>query len=307
MKAVNLSPGICLEGRKRMSEKYSNMIEKENKGRHIGSAEELTSKTISDFGEQCVNYRGNPGYYSSVEMLKDHFGPLLALDAVRGKRVADIGSGTGRIVNMLLDAGAAHVIAVEPSAAFSVLQANTAKRSDRVTYIINGRGDALPSNLSLDLVVSIGVLHHIPEPDPVVEAAFHALRPGGHMLVWLYGRESNEMYLRFAVLLRAVTKRIPHILLIAICTILNVTLDLYIFGCRLLPLPMRSYMRNVLSRFPRSVRKLTIYDQLNPAYAKYFYKNEAESLLRRAGFAAVSSWHRHGYSWSVVGQKTSDV
>lgn len=273
-----------------------------NKFRKTESAEELTSKTISDFGEQWVNYRDNPGYYGSVGLLGDLFGPLLSLDAVRDKRVADIGSGTGRIVNMLLDAGAAHVVAVEPSAAFSVLQTNTSTRSSRITYI-NSRGEALPSGLDLDLVVSMGVLHHIPEPDPVVDAAFHALRPGGHLLVWLYGREGNELYLKFANPMRAVTKRTPHFLLGALCSALNIALDLYIFGCRFLPLPMRSYMRDVLARFPRSVRKLTIYDQLNPSYAKYYTKVEAESLLKRAGFVAISAWHRHGYSWSVVGQK----
>ena len=267
--------------------------------------EELTSKTISDFGEQWVNYQENPGYYGSVSLLEDLFGPLLALEAVRDKTVADIGSGTGRIVNMLLDAGAARVVAVEPSAAFAVLRRNTAARQERVTYL-NIRGDALPADLNLDLVVSLGVLHHIPDPAKVVDAAFNALRPGGQMLVWLYGREGNELYLRFVEPLRAVTKRLPHALLELLCSTINVTLDAYIFLCRVLPLPMRDYMRNVLARFPRSVRRLTIYDQLNPAYAKYYTKGEAESLLVRAGFSNVISWHRHGYSWSVIGHKPAE-
>lgn len=83
--------------------------------------ERLSSKTISDFGVQWVNYKDNLGHYGSVELLADLFGPLFPVGAVRNMRVADIGSGTGRIVNMLLDAEAAHVIAVEPSNAFSVL------------------------------------------------------------------------------------------------------------------------------------------------------------------------------------------
>lgn len=267
--------------------------------------EQLTSRTITDFGEQWVHHRENPGYYGSAELLSDLFGGLLTLDAVKGKRVADIGSGTGRIVNMLLDAGATHVVAVEPSAAFAVLQNNTTARKDRITYIRN-RGDALPPNQDLDLVVSVGVLHHIPEPGPVVAAAFRALCPDGLMLIWLYGREGNELYLRFAGPLRILTKRIPHSALMAWCSVLNVFLGIYIFLCRYIPLPMRNYMRNVLARFPRSVRKLTIYDQLNPAYAKYYTREEAESLLKSAGFVNVSSRHRHGYSWSVVGTKPTD-
>ncbi len=76
---------------------------------------DLKTQTIEDFGEQWTAFRDNPGYYGSADLLSDLFGPLLSRDAVKGRRVADIGSGTGRIVNMLLDAGAEHVRAVEPS------------------------------------------------------------------------------------------------------------------------------------------------------------------------------------------------
>lgn len=88
-----------------------------------------------------------------------------------------------------------------------------------------------------------------------------------------------------------------------VCSVLNLLLDAYIFLCRIFPLPMRKYMSNVLARLPRSVRYLTIYDQLNPAYAKYYRKAEAEGLLARAGFVDVKTYHRHGYSWTVVGTK----
>src|SRR4051812_17995247 len=180
---------------------------------------DLKSRTIADFGEQWTAYRENPGYYGSADLLGDLFGPLLPPEALKGARVADIGSGTGRIVNMLLDAGAAHVHAVEPSAAIDVLRANTATRAAQVTYV-HGSGEQLPKGLDLDLVVSIGVLHHIPDPDPVVRAALTALRAGGRAVIWLYGREGNETYLRFAEPLRRLTTRLPHWLLVAVCTLL---------------------------------------------------------------------------------------
>jgi SAM-dependent methyltransferase len=268
---------------------------------HSG-AEDLTARTISDFGDQWTSYTDNPGYYGSVALLADLFGPLLDISAVKGARTADIGSGTGRIVSMLLAAGAERVYAVEPSRAFEVLKSNTAAQSARIEYL-NVRGDQLPPGLGLDLVVSMGVLHHIPEPGPVAKAAFEALRPGGRMVVWLYGREGNENYLRFAEPLRAVTRRMPHFALSGLSSALNVALDAYIFTCRHVRLPMRDYMRNVLARFPRSVRRLTIYDQLNPAYARYYTHDEALELLSSAGFADVQAWHRHGYSWTVIGTR----
>ncbi len=99
---------------------------------------------------------------------------------MRGKRVADIGSGWGQIVGMLLTLGAAHVVAVEPSDAFAVLKENTKDHADKVTYL-EVTADKLPVSPPVDLVVTYGVLHHILDPKPVVDACFRALKPGGKM------------------------------------------------------------------------------------------------------------------------------
>lgn len=259
-------------------------------------------KTISDFGEQWARYTSNDGYYASIELFADICGPILPLNEIAGARVADIGSGTGRIVDMLLSAGARHVIAIEPSDAFDVLKANTARHADKIEYI-KGKGEALPRNRNLDYVFSIGVLHHIPDPEPVVKSALNALRPGGRMLVWLYGREGNEVYLRFAKPLRAVTTRLPAPILAAVSHLLNAVLGIYIVLCRFLPLPMRSYINSVLARFSWRKRFLVIYDQLNPKVAKYYSRAEARELLQKAGFHDVRLYHRHGYSWTVIGTR----
>lgn len=263
---------------------------------------DLKDTTIKDFGEQWSAFRDNPGYYGSAVLLADLLGPLVALDELEGKTIADIGSGSGRIVNMLLDAGAGRVVAVEPSAAMDVLKDNTAARKERIDYL-QIPGDRLPPGLGLDYVVSMGVLHHIPEPVPVVRAAFEALRPGGRCIVWLYGYEGNETYLSLALPLRRLTVLLPHRVLVALSHVLEWTLTAYIGLCRIVPLPMRSYMRSVLAKFPRSVRRLTIYDQLNPAYAKYYTRAEAEALLPAGGFTDVKVYHRHGYSWTVCGTR----
>lgn len=68
-------------------------------------------------------------------------------------------------------------------------------------------------------------------------------------------------------------------------------------------LPLRGYMNNVIGRFLCSKRFLLIYDQLNPAVAKYYKIQEAEDLLGVAGFCNVRLYHQHGYSWIVIGEK----
>jgi SAM-dependent methyltransferase len=265
----------------------------------------LREQTIKDFGEQWTSYRDNPAYYGSSDLLADIFGPLLHIDTLREATLADIGSGTGRVVNMLLDAGAAHVFAVEPSDAYDVLKSNTLQRANNVTYL-KGPGEILPAGLDLDFVVSIGVLHHIPEPRPVLSAMRNALKKGGRAFVWIYGREGNESYLQIAEPIRRVTTRLPHRMLAGLCFTLAIALSLYIWLCRWFPLPMRTYMRSVLAKFSFEVRQLTIYDQLNPAFAKYYREEEARALLEANGFVDVRLFHRHGYSWSVIGTKPDD-
>src|SRR3954462_15654152 len=171
--------------------------------------DDLQARTIADFGEQWTSYPDADGYFGSVELFNDTFEPLLSDRDVAGKRVAEIGAGIGRFVSVLAQAGASHFIALEPSAAFRVLGASTAQFRDRITYL-KAPGELLPQTGTCDLVFMIGVLHHIPDPDPVVRAALGALRPGGRLAVWVYGREGHTAYLVGVRLLWWFTRRMSH-------------------------------------------------------------------------------------------------
>jgi len=262
----------------------------------------LQARTIADFGEQWTRYPGSEGYFGSAELFNDNFRPLLTLQDVEGRRVAEIGAGAGRFVNVLAAAGAAHVVAVEPSSAFVALQESTSRFRDRITYL-QVTGDALPATGDLDYVFAIGVLHHIPDPDPVVAAALRALRPGGTLAVWLYGREGNTLYLIVARSMWWFTRRLSHRALEGFVRLLYVPFWCYMTACRWIPLPLAKYMRRVMLPLTPETRRVVIYDQLNPAYAKYYRRREAVELLSRQGFADVRIHHRHGYSWTVVGRK----
>ena len=52
-------------------------------------------------------------------------------------------------------------------------------------------------------------------------------------------------------------------------------------ACRWLPLPLADYMRRVMLPLTPAKRRVVIYDQLNPAYAKYYTAGEAEALMTR--------------------------
>ena len=264
---------------------------------------ETDLETIDDFGRQWARFPEITGWLSSQDCLRDHFGPLMSIDEFRDKHVADIGSGPGRIVRMLLDAGAARVTAIEPSDAFFALERHMATERSRVD-LIHDTGEAVGRLANLDFVVAFGVLQFILNPKPVMDCAYAALRPGGRIVVWLYGREGNEVYLRVLGALRTVTKRLPDGVLSGLASLLNLVLDAYIPLCRAFPLPMRAYMLNHLGRLDRRMRKLTVFDQLNPRHAKYYREAEARALVADAGFEDVRTYHRHGYSWTVIGSKS---
>lgn len=259
-----------------------------------------TAQTIEDFGSQWTRYTDNSGYYGSKDLLADIIEPLVPVDSLKDLRVAEIGSGSGRIILMLMNAGVKSALAIEPSEAMKVVKENTLEFADRIEYL-QAPGEKIPKGKDLDLIVSIGVLHHIPDPAPVVKAAKDALKNGGEMFIWLYGKEGNEIYLLITKILRAVTTWMPDSLLGAFSWILDLLLDPYIFLCKFLHMPMKKYFLGHYAKLSRDKRRLTIFDQLNPAYAKYYTKKEAYDLLANAGFKDITLHHRHGYSWSVKG------
>jgi SAM-dependent methyltransferase len=266
---------------------------------------DINQKTIDDFDEQWTHYSDNEGWYGSLELFQDMTSPLFDVSDLEGKSVVDIGSGTGRIVGMILDAGAESVVAVEPAlGAYDKLLDNV-KIMDRGEAVacLNRRGDDWSVEEPVDYVFSIGVIQFIPDPNPTVKTCFDSLKPGGEIFFWLYSHEGNELYLRFILPLRQLTTRLPHIALVALIELLYATLCVYRLFSKVIPLPLRKYIETVWWPMTPKKRRLVIYDQLNPSYAKYHKKDEAIELLTVAGFVDVRTHHRHGYSWCVMGRK----
>jgi 2-polyprenyl-3-methyl-5-hydroxy-6-metoxy-1,4-benzoquinol methylase len=262
---------------------------------------EVDRQTIEDFGNQWTRFDALSENICSRAQLVDHCGPVFDIDELKGARVLDIGSGSGCVVKMLVDAEARHVTAVEPSKAMLSCKANTAAFKDRIEYV-QVTGDQAPLG-NFDVAISLGVIHHIRRPDGVMRRVSQALKPGGAFIVWVYGYEGNEIYLAIMDPLRKLTQRLPDTALNLLCYLFALALSLYTFLCRALPLPMAPYMRAVIARQTLGERILTIFDQLNPAYAKYYRREEILQLFNAAGFCDIQCYHRHGYSWTVVGRR----
>lgn len=262
----------------------------------------IGSKTIEDFGTQWTKYDNIDGLFGSKNLLSDYITPFNPCD-FSNKVVADIGAGTGRFTLNLLEFEASHVYALEPSKAINVLKEKTSYCSDKVT-IINNTGDMFPPEFKIDYAISIGVIHHIPEPLPVLHAIHAALKDNGKFIFWLYGKEGNHLYLFFVKPLRYICQFIPSFVISFISNILNFFLFIYIALCKVFSfLPLSEYILSVIDKLPWKKRTVVIYDQLAPAYAKYYSRECCVNLMEKSKFKKYDIHHRKGYSWVIIAEK----
>ena len=152
---------------------------------------------------------------------------------------------------------------------------------------------------TFDIAFSIGVVHHLSDPDAAVARLARAVRPGGLVLVWLYGRENNGwiVYL-FNPLRRALFSRLPPRLVHALSWPLSALL-----WCALrLGIQPGPYFR-LIRGFSFEHLRAIVFDHMIPRIALYYTRAEAEALLRRAGLENVEAAWVNRMSWTVRGRK----
>ncbi len=119
-----------------------------------------------------------------------------------GKRVLDYGCGNGYVLAQYVRNGAE---------AYGVDLTETAIRLARSRFELAGLegtfvqndGVSIPFESDFfDVACSMGVLHHIPDPRPVVAELQRVLKPGGRLVVMLYHRGSYRYRVAFPWLAR---------------------------------------------------------------------------------------------------------
>lgn len=257
----------------------------------------LMPSTVKDFSAQWDEYAALEGFYASPDILRDLLGPLLELERLAGKKICEVGCGNGRYLRTLASF-AGHATAIEPSSGIERAKVVT-REMNNITFIKEDFYN-VGAIENVDYVFCLGVLHHMARPADALAKMRAMLARGGKAVVWVYGKEGNGLYLSLAKAVRVLTTRLPHAVLKFISKLLVWPLLGYIGLCRMLPLPMRRYMRNILSKLDRRTLELVIYDQLNPVIARYYSRDEIEALFRAAGYSDLNFFHRHGYSWTVL-------
>lgn len=125
-------------------------------------------------------------------------------EAMRGKRVLDVGCGAGRFAEIAAQAGA-HVVAVDYSGAVDVAKRNLTLYDNVDAVQASVYELPFPPN-SFDYVYCLGVLQHTPNPEGAFQALVPQVTPGGRLAVDVYPRMfRNVMWPKYW--LRPLTKR----------------------------------------------------------------------------------------------------
>lgn len=234
----------------------------------------------------------------------DWIDPLTPAD-LAGQVVLEGGCGKGRH-SRLLGEWAADVVSIDLGAAVEVAFANTKDLPN--VHIVQTDIVRPGVAATFDTSISVGVLHHLPDPENGFRSLVDRTRPAGRVVTWTYGRENNGWIVHLVDPLRkALTSRLPARAL----RFISAPIGLAIWGLAKLValskflrerLPYSAYL-SYIGSFPSHEVKVIVYDQLAPPISHYLPRPEIERWYREAGLEQVMlTWHNRN-SWRATGVK----
>jgi len=257
--------------------------------------ENRDDRVISHFGGEwkAFNYLDENRLSEMRDQFDEYLQPLPR--EIRERKdlvIGDFGAGSGRWAHFFLQQ-ARELWLVEPGMeSFAVLSQRFAGE-ERVHLLNQTVSVNEISDNSLDLAVSLGVLHHIPDTLDGMKEIFKKTKPGGYFLCYLYYAMENKpaayrALWRLSNLLRTSISKLPYFARRGVCE--------FIAAFVYLPLAMFSKLAEKIGISPRNIplhhyRDMTFYVMRNDAYDRFgtsleqrFTKAEISELIAKSGF-----------------------
>lgn len=250
---------------------------------------------ISHFGGEwkAFNYLDSDQLEEVREQFAAYVRPLPPQLLAEGDLViADFGAGSGRWAHFLLE-HASQLWLVEPGKeSFEILRQRFGK-NDKVHLLNETVSENRVPDDSLNLAVSLGVLHHLPDTGLGIQDIFKKIKPGGYFLCYLYYALENKPFMyRFIWSVtnrfRIGISRLPYRLRRIVCEIIAALVYWPLarlskiaekIGLNSANIPLHHY-----KDMNFYVMRNDAYDRFGTSLEQRFTKKEISEMVDKAGF-----------------------
>lgn len=267
------------------------------------------SATAENFGWQWQHFTQEEELYE--QQLVGWLTPVKP-DFFAGKLVLEGGCGKGRHTLLAAKWGATEVVGVDLSAA--VETAFAATRILENVHIIQADLYQLPLASAFDYAFSVGVLHHLPDPEAGFRSLADKVKPGGHVSAWIYGAENNEWITNYVNPLREKftsrmnkwmllqVSKLPTLLLFGATKLVYGPLNRTRLGSRLARHFFYNEYLKTISRFGWREHHTIVFDHLVAPTAHYISRADFETWWQNLNADEVQiNWHNQN-SWCGFGR-----
>jgi len=273
----------------------------------------LDPHTVAGFGQEWAAYDQTRLPDAELEAIFESYFSIFPFESLpSGAEGMDVGCGSGRWADLVLSrVGRLHCI--DPSEkALNVAKRRLDGRAGAEFHLASV--DDMPiGDASQDFGYSLGVLHHVPDPQAALKQCVSKLKPGAPFLIYLYYRFDNRTSAfrslwRASDLIRQGVSRLPFPFRKAV----TATLASFVYWPLARAAKAAEWAGMSIDEFPlSSYRNLSFYTMRTDALDRFgtrlehrFTKAEVESMMTAAGLGDVRFSDRVPF-WVACGRRIS--
>lgn len=272
--------------------------------------DKLGKQVIKDFGDEWSKF--SEFSEEEIESIGAEYFDLLSEFKIdlTGKLVLDAGCGSGRWSKALLKFNPKYIVAMDPSSAVFVAKKNLSE-FDNCSVIKSDIAHVPLDNESVDFIMSIGVLHHIPDMKEALKMLTSKLKSDGILYGYMYYGFDNKGFVfktlfRLSNFFRIIISNLPGFLKRVICELIA----FFVY----LPLSQISRLFKVNDRlfrnFPLSyyhnksymIMRNDALDRFGTRLEQRFTKNEIQRLLEEQSYKNIR-FSKNAPYWHFVATK----
>ena len=273
---------------------------KEKIPRFVNEIKGINKESSERFGYKWQKNKVINDYYKNNFL--DEIKPLNR-NFFKNKIILDAGCGIGIPTYCMYKMGAKKICSADISSSVEIVESNI---KNNPGIIVQADIYKMPfKKESFDLVVCVAVLQHLPEKNKAVEELLSFVKPGGALILWVYGKEGTQIVRWFIEPFRKlISRKLPIKITEMISIPLGVIFHILSQFVKItkIKFPMREYFI-YRAEFPIKNNLEMVFDQLLAPLSHFFSKEEFEFFFKDNNLKEYLIRRHNNNSWTGIGYK----